>query len=474
MAPESLAFRQTFIEIMERVQQAGVAHLEHVKRPHLFSGSWMAGITTHQQLFGQVLRFLSGPEVCLRVYNLLRPAIGLPALLGDEKLVSSFYEAIQLNDLGQFVEHDRKRQSDSELPYFTFDDHNDEGSKAARNLQRMVCVLQETLAYKDQELSSVRSSLRAANQELENLRCTGRLLDAHREASTAKHLQNRAEEELDLVRARARLARAQREDLQKELERECEHSRKLKLDYLELQKKFETALRGDGEESSWKVLYDRQREQHAKELVVLQDQYCAASKGHTEAEIRCQQLQSEVRRLRLELDWEDPEAPLPPLLPIHQVQDATGPEALRTGSDSPAASAERTASPEKSPSQTLLNVPSPSGPAALNLPEPPLALPPPDDLAHPMSPSLGSPSRTFSGTLGTLGLQSDLPLPPPVQIVDAARPNAPSTRGPVSRRTIERLAAPRAGGEVTKADRPSLLRMGCANRGRGMTSGVWR
>jgi hypothetical protein len=77
------AFRETFVEIMERVQQGGIEQMEHVKRPYLFTGSWMEGVATHQHLLGRVLRTVPGPEVCLRVFNLLRPPAVLPPLLGD-------------------------------------------------------------------------------------------------------------------------------------------------------------------------------------------------------------------------------------------------------------------------------------------------------------------------------------------------------------------------------------------------------
>lgn len=46
--PHLRAFQSRFVQIMQRVQEGGIEQREHLKKQHLFSGSWMVNVNTHQ------------------------------------------------------------------------------------------------------------------------------------------------------------------------------------------------------------------------------------------------------------------------------------------------------------------------------------------------------------------------------------------------------------------------------------------
>jgi len=83
--------RDRFIRMMTRVQEGGIQGMEHIKQPHLFTGSWMQDVSSHQQLLSLTLGNVSGAEVCIRVFNLLRPPTHFPAARGDERDIVDHY-----------------------------------------------------------------------------------------------------------------------------------------------------------------------------------------------------------------------------------------------------------------------------------------------------------------------------------------------------------------------------------------------
>jgi Ca2+-dependent lipid-binding protein/Ca2+-binding EF-hand superfamily protein len=84
-------WRGKLIGMMEQLQQIGVRSYQHVKRPYLFTGSWMEGITSIEQLYDRV-RDITAAEAMLRLFNILQPYDGeLPNEGKDEIATSHFY-----------------------------------------------------------------------------------------------------------------------------------------------------------------------------------------------------------------------------------------------------------------------------------------------------------------------------------------------------------------------------------------------
>jgi hypothetical protein len=84
-------WKSKLVKIMEQLQDVGVKSHQHIKRPYLFTGSWMEGVTTIEQLFDRV-KGITANEAMLRLFNIIQPYEGdLPGETKDEVAASNFY-----------------------------------------------------------------------------------------------------------------------------------------------------------------------------------------------------------------------------------------------------------------------------------------------------------------------------------------------------------------------------------------------
>ena len=84
-------WRSKMIGIMEQLQQIGVRSHQHIRRPYLFTGSWMEGVTTIEQLYDRV-KDITANEAMLRLFNIMQPFEGdMPTENKDDIAVSNFY-----------------------------------------------------------------------------------------------------------------------------------------------------------------------------------------------------------------------------------------------------------------------------------------------------------------------------------------------------------------------------------------------
>ena len=83
--------REKCIKILEKLQEMGIKSNQHVKRPYLFTGSWLEGVSTIEQLYDRI-KDLTPNECMLRLFNVLHPyAQTMPNETGDEVSTSKFY-----------------------------------------------------------------------------------------------------------------------------------------------------------------------------------------------------------------------------------------------------------------------------------------------------------------------------------------------------------------------------------------------
>ena len=83
--------QDTLVKILRELQEIGVKGKQHHKRPYLFTGSWMEGVTSIEQLFERI-KDITPNEAMLRVFNVVKPYEGvLPGSDGQEMAVSQFY-----------------------------------------------------------------------------------------------------------------------------------------------------------------------------------------------------------------------------------------------------------------------------------------------------------------------------------------------------------------------------------------------
>jgi hypothetical protein len=79
------------VEVMCQLQEIGVKSYQHIKRPYLFTGSWLEGVTNIEQLYDRV-KGITSNEAMLRLFNILYPYEGaFPQKDKEEVAVSQFY-----------------------------------------------------------------------------------------------------------------------------------------------------------------------------------------------------------------------------------------------------------------------------------------------------------------------------------------------------------------------------------------------
>eukprot|EP01022_Parablepharisma_sp_SALTPOND_P004974 TRINITY_DN1213_c0_g1_i1.p1 TRINITY_DN1213_c0_g1~~TRINITY_DN1213_c0_g1_i1.p1 ORF type:complete len:1048 (+),score=177.28 TRINITY_DN1213_c0_g1_i1:4476-7619(+) len=83
--------QELLINLLGRVQEFGVASSQHIKKPYLFSGSWMEQVRSIEDLM-KIIGGTTPSDAVMRVYNILYPyKKPLPPAKGDELAVSEFY-----------------------------------------------------------------------------------------------------------------------------------------------------------------------------------------------------------------------------------------------------------------------------------------------------------------------------------------------------------------------------------------------
>lgn len=83
--------REQFFELMKKIQDTGVQNFQHFKRPYLYTGSWMEGIRTIEDLYDRI-KDLRPAEAAIRTFNILCPYDKpLPVLKGDEKAIVNMF-----------------------------------------------------------------------------------------------------------------------------------------------------------------------------------------------------------------------------------------------------------------------------------------------------------------------------------------------------------------------------------------------
>ncbi len=77
--------------LLRRVQEYGAQSNQHIKKPYLFTGSWMETVAGLEDLMGK-LEQCNPTEAVMRVFNILFPYTKrLFRARGDELLISNFY-----------------------------------------------------------------------------------------------------------------------------------------------------------------------------------------------------------------------------------------------------------------------------------------------------------------------------------------------------------------------------------------------
>ena len=91
--------RDTLINLLLRIQEYGVTSYQHIKNPHLFSGSWMEYVHSVDDLI-KCFDGINSSNAVIRVFNVLFPYLKvMPGEKGDEVAASEFYGEGQIEEM---------------------------------------------------------------------------------------------------------------------------------------------------------------------------------------------------------------------------------------------------------------------------------------------------------------------------------------------------------------------------------------
>jgi hypothetical protein len=283
---------------MERIQQGGIEQMEHIKRPHLFTGSWMADVSSHQQLLGQVLKYVPGPEVCIRIFNLLRPPSKFPVSCGDERDIIAFYE-------GQQGGNARTSWGGPD-PYATaaqYQDNADDLSQARRvELLRAIHDQKKDLDAKEMQMEELRRKVEGLQADLRERGEPGELQALREDADRAKRQQTAQTEELEIVEARVSALQGQNRVLQEQLAGERQRNADLVVEQSSMRSKLQALEHRRGEDQAWQEMYQQEKTQAATMKRRLEDQLNELQNIKLVLEDSETSLRAQVLRLQAELN----------------------------------------------------------------------------------------------------------------------------------------------------------------------------
>ena len=115
-------YQDRLVLFLKRVQEFGVQSFQHVKKPYLFTGSWMEYVRNMDDLMVQI-NGTKPNEAVMKVFNILFPYDKpLPHGKGDELSLQGFYTGLNgqpdnrdcdpelmKEQIGKEVEEERKR-----------------------------------------------------------------------------------------------------------------------------------------------------------------------------------------------------------------------------------------------------------------------------------------------------------------------------------------------------------------------------
>eukprot|EP00913_Durusdinium_trenchii_P032176 g30128.t2 len=258
----------------------------HVTRPHLFNGSWMRDVATHQQLLGQALKYVPGPEVCLRIFNLLHPPKTFPSTQGDECAIMSYYDGGH-----------KQAWSGAEEFHLGPEDTVAEGEAVQHQMPLLRCCQDEGIAYgrrvellkaireqrqqldiKDEQLEEHKRKFEHFQEEL--ARCLDpdeakilRSRLAHANAQITEQA-----EEIDDKRSQVRVLEGQVSVLSSHLKQEAEKNTQLIAEQCALRRQLEAEYALRGEQKSWQDCFE-QEQQKAATLQLRLEAQCSALEG---------------------------------------------------------------------------------------------------------------------------------------------------------------------------------------------------
>ena len=58
---------------MRKIQEEGIKNNQYLKKPYLFTGSWLEGLRNLEDLYIRIKQIPTVQDACLRIFNILMP-----------------------------------------------------------------------------------------------------------------------------------------------------------------------------------------------------------------------------------------------------------------------------------------------------------------------------------------------------------------------------------------------------------------
>jgi ankyrin repeat protein/Ca2+-binding EF-hand superfamily protein len=187
-----VGFKEKLLALLRKVQETGVQANQHIKKPSLYSGSWVEGVLTTAALHNE-LSSVPSSEAVIKVFNVLFPyPKTLPSPQEDEMAGLDFFgpgtyktprqEAIYIQDDGKVIR--LQNQLDS-------------AEQNIRDLQQMLMGKDSIIQELQNALKGKSNELMISQELVHDLR--DKLADALRQAPTVEEVRAREMEKQRLI-----------------------------------------------------------------------------------------------------------------------------------------------------------------------------------------------------------------------------------------------------------------------------------
>ncbi|EER10746.1 tropomyosin beta chain, putative [Perkinsus marinus ATCC 50983] len=223
-------YRARLMTLLQTIQQNGLEHMYHVKRPDLFSGSWMEGISGTDDLFaeeGELLRTSCNvSEALIRVCNLLSPPASMPApnsAVTSEDLLER-YLVVNSDDVsGGKGRGSANSDKCGRIYVSSHTRHLLKGEKGNRERESMQIVEKE----RDDKLLELMRQIKAADEKLGTAVSVAEYTALQEEAAELRGLKTQLEIQLMDLRGQASFAAEKARTMTDELEKRCRENGEL-------------------------------------------------------------------------------------------------------------------------------------------------------------------------------------------------------------------------------------------------------
>lgn len=136
--------------IMKDIQEYGVQNAQHIKRPYIFTGSWMEGVSNVED-FSDKVSSITPLEASIRIFNIFFPYDKpYPEPKGGEPIMSSFY-----GDVWNFEANIPKGEGSE------YQASKIRNTEEVQRLNQLVDITNQKLEDKDAELARIKKEYQA-------------------------------------------------------------------------------------------------------------------------------------------------------------------------------------------------------------------------------------------------------------------------------------------------------------------------